>query len=123
MSIIEKIKTTDNKIELNKAQYDLDRQTAKISALSSGNVSKYECLTDFLPEKHLLGKAATMKRFEYCPLGKELKAQTGIAKKQYQTLDNTFQVDKIIKKEKSTLENHSKSPFFEIKVFFFSRIF
>ena len=53
MNIIEKIKTTDNKIELNKAQYDLDRQTAKISALSSGNVSKYECLTDVLPEKML----------------------------------------------------------------------
>ena len=37
---IEKIKTTDNKIEQNKAQYDLDRKTAKISALLSGNVSK-----------------------------------------------------------------------------------
>ena len=30
MSISEKIKTTDNKIEQNKAQYDLDKQTAKI---------------------------------------------------------------------------------------------
>ena len=29
----------------NKAQYDLDRQTATISALSSGNVNKYEFLT------------------------------------------------------------------------------
>ena len=75
MSISEKIKTTDIKIEQNKAQYNLDRQTAKISALSSGNVSKYEFLTskDVLPEKYLLEKAATMKRFEYSPLGKELK--------------------------------------------------
>ena len=32
MSISEKTKTIDNKIEQNKAQYDLDRQTAKISA-------------------------------------------------------------------------------------------
>ena len=39
MSISEKIKTIDNKIEQNKAQYNSDRQTAKISALSSGNVS------------------------------------------------------------------------------------
>ena len=56
MSISEKIKTIDNNIEQNKAQYDLDRQTAKISALSSGNVCKYECLTDkdVLPEKYLL---------------------------------------------------------------------
>ena len=39
MSISEKIKTIDNKIEQNKAQYNSDRQTAKVSALSSGNVS------------------------------------------------------------------------------------
>ena len=44
MSVSEKIKTIDNKIEQNKAQYNLGRQTAKISALSSGNVSKYEFL-------------------------------------------------------------------------------
>ena len=40
VTITEKIKTTDKKIEQNKAQCNLDRQTAKISALSSGNVSK-----------------------------------------------------------------------------------
>ena len=55
-----KIKTINKKIEQNKAQYDLDRQTAKILALSSGNVSKYEFLIgeDVLPEKKLLEKAA-----------------------------------------------------------------
>ena len=74
MSISEKIKIINNKIEQNKAQYDLDRQTAKMSALSSGNVIKYEFLTEkyVLPEKGLVEKAATMKRFEYSPLGKEL---------------------------------------------------
>ena len=54
-------------------------------------------------------KAATMKRFEYSPLGKELKVQTGIAKKQYQKLDNSFGFDKIIKKEKPTFKNYNKS--------------
>ena len=44
MSISEKIKAINNKIEENKTQYDLDRQTAKIFALLSGNVSKYEFL-------------------------------------------------------------------------------
>ena len=46
-----KSKHSIKKIKHNKAQYDLDRQTAKISALSSGNVSKYEFLTskDVLP--------------------------------------------------------------------------
>ena len=64
---------------------------------------------DVLPEKELLDKAASMKRFEYWPLGKELKVQTDIAKKQYKKLDDTFEFDKIIKKEKPTLENYSKS--------------
>ena len=95
MSISQKIKTTDNKIDQNKAQYDLDRQNIKISALSSGNVSKYEFLTgkDVLPEKDLLQKAAKMKMVEYSPLGKELKAQADIAKKQYQKLADTYVFD------------------------------
>ena len=60
MTDSEKIKTINKKIEQNKAQYDSDRQTAKISALSSGNVSKYEFLIgeDVLPENKLLEKAA-----------------------------------------------------------------
>ena len=82
MSISKKIKTINNKIKQNKAQYNLDRQTAKISALSSEDVSKYEFLTgkDVLPEKDLLGKAAALKRFEYSPLGRELKKQTSATK-------------------------------------------
>ena len=42
------------------------RQTANISALSSGNVSKNEFLTrkDVLLEKDLLKKATELKRFE-----------------------------------------------------------
>ena len=62
-----------------------------------------------LPEKYLLEKAATMKRFEYSTLGKELKAQPDIAKKQYQKLDDTYEFDKIIKKEYPELKNYSKS--------------
>ena len=46
-----------------------------------------------------------MKRFEYSPLGKELKAQTDIAKKQYQKLDNTDEFVRI-KKEILTIEKH-----------------
>ena len=39
MSIGKKIKTINYKIEQKKAQYELRRQAAKISTLSSGNVS------------------------------------------------------------------------------------
>ena len=55
MNISEKFKAINNNIEHNKSQNDLDRQTAKISALSTGNVSKYEFLfdKDVLPERDL----------------------------------------------------------------------
>ena len=42
MILSEKIKAINNKIEQSKGQYDLDRQTAKISSLSSENVSKHD---------------------------------------------------------------------------------
>ena len=52
----------------NKAQYDLDRKAAKISALSSNNLYKYEYLTG----EDLGLKLNTIEQaiFEYSPLGK-----------------------------------------------------
>ena len=44
MTVSKKIKTIDNKTEQNKAQHNLDQQTVKISALSSRNICRYECL-------------------------------------------------------------------------------
>ena len=66
-------------------------------------INHQETLEDILPEKYLLEKPATMKRFEYSLLGKELKGPTDIAKKQYQELDDIFDFDNIIKKEELTL--------------------
>ena len=63
MSISENIdQSNNNKIEQDKAHYDLDRKTAKISALSSRNFSKYEFLIskDVLPEKYFLEKVAAV---------------------------------------------------------------
>ena len=110
VAINEKIETIDNKIKQNKAEYNLDRQTAEISPLSSGNVSKYQFWTgkDVLPEKELLEQAGTMKRFEYSLLHKELKAQTDITKRQYQKLYNTYESEKIITKENPTLSKYNR---------------
>ena len=49
-------------------------QNAKIPVNISGNIGKYDFLTrkDAAPKRDVLEKAATMKRFEYSPLGKEL---------------------------------------------------
>ena len=78
MTVSEKIKIIDNKI-----QYNLDKQAAKFSALSWWHFNKCELLkdTDVLPEKDSLEKAATFKQFEYSPVGSELKNQVDIGKK------------------------------------------
>ena len=71
MSFSDDIKAINKKVQQNKVQYNLDRQTGNISALSLGNVSKYELLTgqDVSPKKDLLEKASALKRFEYSPFG------------------------------------------------------
>ena len=45
MTLPEQVKILDDKIKANKAQHHLDRKAAKISALSSGELKKYEYLT------------------------------------------------------------------------------
>ena len=50
----------------NEAQYDLDRKAAKISALSSNNLDKYEHWEDLDLKPSTIEQA----RFEYSPLGK-----------------------------------------------------
>ena len=52
----------------NEAQYDLDRKAAKISALSSNNLDKYEYLTD--GDLDLKPSTVEQAKFEYSPLGK-----------------------------------------------------
>ena len=41
MTVSEKIKTINNEIEQNKDQYNLNRQTAKTSSLSTGNARSF----------------------------------------------------------------------------------
>ena len=64
----EQVKILNDKIEANNAQYNLDRMNAEISACSSGDLPKYEYLT----EKDLGYKpdAFEQAKFEYSPLGK-----------------------------------------------------
>ena len=45
MTVKDQLKILDNKIRQNKADYDLCRKNAKISALSSGKLDKYEYST------------------------------------------------------------------------------
>ena len=67
MILTEQVKILNDKIKANKAQYDLDREAAKISALSSGELEKYEYLTgeDLGYEPDVIQKS----KLEYSPLG------------------------------------------------------
>ena len=68
MAITDQIKILNKKILQNEAQYDLDRKAAKISALSSNNLDKYEYLTG--EDLGLKPSTIEQAKFEYSPLGK-----------------------------------------------------
>ena len=68
MTITDQIIILDRKILQNEAQYDLDRKAAKISALSSNNLDKYEYLTG--EDLGLKPSTVEQAKFEYSPLGK-----------------------------------------------------
>ena len=71
MTLTDELKILDDKIKANQAQYDLGREAAKISALSSKDLlEKYEYLTseDLGHRPIVLEKT----KFEYSPLGMSL---------------------------------------------------
>ena len=73
--------TTEDQIRDEKLQYDINRETAKISALSSGKIDKYEYLTgeEILPsnQQEIIEKA----KFTYSPLGRAFEKQLKIKEK------------------------------------------
>ena len=84
--------TINDQIKDEKLQYEINREAAKISALSSSKFHKYECLTgeDILPsnQQQIIEQA----RFTYSPLGKtfvkQIKTIEDQGKKQVDALEN-----------------------------------
>ena len=68
MTLTDQIKILNRKIMQNEAQYNLDRKAAKISALSSNNLDKYEYLTG--EDLDLKSSTIEQAKFEYSPMGK-----------------------------------------------------
>ena len=71
MTINDQIKISNRKIVQNEAQYDLDRKAAKITALFSNNLDKYEYLTG--EDLGLKPSTIEQTKFEYSPLSKLIK--------------------------------------------------
>ena len=74
--------TIEDPIRNEKLLYDINREAAKISALSSGKTDKYEYLTgeEILPsnQQQIIEQA----KFTYFPLGKSFEKQTKTIKDQ-----------------------------------------
>ena len=67
--------TINDQIKDEKLQYDINREAAKISALSSGKLHKHEYLTgeDILPSTQQ--QNIEQSKFTYSPLGKAFEKQ------------------------------------------------
>ena len=72
--------TVEDQIKDEKLQYDINREAAKIPALSSGKLDKYEYLTgeEILPSNQQ--KIIDQAKFTYSPLGKALKNKQKLLK-------------------------------------------
>ena len=74
--------TIEDQIKDEKLQYDINREAAKISALSSGKLDQYEYLTgeEILPlnQQQIIQQA----KFNYSPLGKAIEKQIKTIKDQ-----------------------------------------
>ena len=101
MTLTNELKILDHKIKANQAQYDLVRETAKISALPSKDLlKKYEYLTgeDFGHTPSVLEKT----KFEYSPKGAVLA--NNVKKK-----TNTNKVNIKKKQDKHLIYNSQQS--------------
>ena len=105
--------TINDQIKDEKLQYDINGEAAKISALSSGKLHKYEYLTgeDILPSTQQ--QIIEQTKFTYSPLGKafdeQIKTIEDQRKKQVDAL-NTLKSDNKITIEKCNY-NPKDTPF------------
>ena len=113
MTVTDQIKILNRKIKQNEAQYDLDREAAKISALSSNNLYKYEYLTG----EDLGLKPSTIEKakFEYSPLGKIFNKGLSKDDKKEGLLKKINNIEGKNEEQLKAIENQGKKQLEEIK--------
>ena len=99
--------TINDQIRDEKLRYDINREAAKISALSSGKIHKYEYLTgeDILPsnQQQIIEEA----RFTYSALGKAFEKQTKIIEDQGQKQIDALKDLKSKEQTKPSVKNYN----------------
>ena len=104
--------TINDQIRDEKLRYDINREAAKISALSSGKIHKYEYLSgeDILPSNQQ--QIIEQVKLIYSPLGKAFDKQTKTIKdqekKQVDALENLKL--KPIEEERKPIEDKPNNP-------------
>ena len=102
--------TIQDQIRDEKLQYDISREAAKISILSSGKIDKYEYLTgeEILPfnQQQIIEQA----KFTYSPLGKTFEQQTTTIKDQVEKQTKAIQDKTPIKSIKKFTYDINDSP-------------
>ena len=104
--------TIEDQVKDEKLQYDINREAAKISALSSGKIDKYEYLTgeEILPSNQQ--QITQQAKFNYSPLGKALEKQIKTIKdqgeKQVVALESLKDFDKKLTQIKDFIINEIK---------------
>ena len=95
--------TINDQIRDEKIQYDINREAAKISALSSGKIHKYEYLTgeDILPsnQQQIIEQA----KLTYYPLGKAFKKQIKTIEDQGEKQKKQFKIKDKLKQLKNMI--------------------
>ena len=107
--------TINDQIKDEKLQYDIKREVANISALSSGKLDKYEYLTceDILPSNQ--EQIIEQTKLTYSPLVKAFEKQTKTiedqGKKQVEVLENLKPIEgsKAIKYDDESLEQKQET--------------
>ena len=97
--------TIEDQIKDEKLQYEINREAAKISALSSGKLDKYEYLTgeEILPsnQQQIIQQA----KFNYSPLGKALEKQRKTIEDQGEKQVKAIQDKQIVNINKDDYKN------------------
>ena len=106
--------TIEDQIKDEELQYDINREAAKISALSSGKLDKYEYLTgeEILPSNQQ--QITQQAKFNYSPLGKALEKQIKTIKdqgeKQVVALESLKDSDKKLTSIKDFIPTENLNP-------------
>ena len=105
--------TIEDRIRDEKLQYNMNREAAKISTLSSGKINKYEYLTgeEILPSNQQ--QINEQPKFTYSPLGKAFEKQTETTEDQTKIIKDQKEQNKETEKQLDKYDDIKKKTIYQ----------